>query len=154
MSKGKSVKTNKLTVYLIKEEYSRLEEIVNSSQTPMSVGDGCILYLSATFPNKPSWIDNFFGSSLSETKILTSSARGVLIVPISKFGRTFAITFGVAGRHFLNDGVIEDRFGLKVVLNSIAPTSFRSIQKTTLGPISKNSQEQISKEVYSSDFGI
>jgi uncharacterized protein (TIGR04141 family) len=57
-------------------------------------------------------------------------------VPVTVKNRTmhFVIAFGV-GRHLLKDGVIEERFGLKVVLNSVGRDSFRSIDKTTLGSV-------------------
>ena len=66
---------------------------------------------------------------------------------------TFAIAFG-QGRHLLQEGVVEERFGLRVVLNSIGPDSFRSIDKTTLGAVPKHSREQMSREVSPADFGI
>jgi uncharacterized protein (TIGR04141 family) len=51
-------------------------------------------------------------------------------------------------------GVIEERFGLKVVLNLVSPDSFRNITKTTLGSVPKHSQEQMTRDVTASEFGI
>lgn len=87
--------------------------------------------------------------------IITSSANGVLLVPVADGNatRTFAVIFG-HGRHLLRDGVLEERFGLKVVLNSVDPDSLRSIDKTALGSVPKQSREQISREGGVASFGI
>ena len=93
-------KTNKLNIYLIREE--------------------------------PSWLKDFFLGELSDFKLFTAGAKGLLLVSIPYKGklRIFAVVFG-HGRHLLNDGVTEERFGLKVVLNSVDPKNLRSIDKTT-----------------------
>ena len=54
------------------------------------------------------------------------------------------------GRHLLNEGVIEERFGLKVVLNSVDHKSLRSIDKTSLGSVPKQTLEQVSREKHPS----
>lgn len=84
-----------------------------------------------------------------------SSPQAALAVAVDHGGseRLFAIAIGL-GRHLLKDGVVEERFGLKVVLNSVGPASFRSIDKTALGSVPKHSREQMSREVTPSDFGI
>lgn len=81
--------------------------------------------------------------------------QGCVLVPIADRNRTvnFVLSFGT-GRHLLKEGVVEDRFGLKVVLNSVGPESFRSIDKTTLGSVPKHSREQMSRDVAPADFGI
>jgi uncharacterized protein (TIGR04141 family) len=156
MPQQNQIKTNKLTIYMIKREFSLLEDIVDSAEPPLQIqGVGAFIF-EESHPHQPGWVNDFFGTSLNDiTRILTSSARGVLIVPIQKNGATlnFAVSFGV-GRFLLKEGVVEDRFGLKVVLNSVDAQSFRSIDKTTLGSVPKHSHEQMSKEVASSDFGI
>jgi uncharacterized protein (TIGR04141 family) len=90
-----------------------------------------------------------------DKRLLTSSAKGILIVPIKKGSEVvnFAVSFGF-GRHLLKEGIIEERFGLKTLLNSLDSSSFRSINKTALGSVPKHSQEQMSRDVPASDFGI
>jgi len=50
--------------------------------------------------------------------------------------------------------VTEDRFGLKVVLNAVDPESLRSIDKTALGSVPKQSREQMSRASTADTFGI
>ncbi len=149
-------KTNKLTVYLIKPEFSALEDIVDPTTRIQDIdGVGTFLFENS-HTNIPNWVKGFFGSTLSEDlQIFTASARGMLIVPISLNNTiiTFAVSFGV-GRFLLKEGVAEERFGLKVVLNSTGEDGFRSIDKTTLGSVPKHSREQMSRDVAPSDFGI
>jgi len=149
-------KTNKLSIYLIKAAFQRLEDIVDSDRPTQEIpGVGDFIF-GESHPHPPRWVNDFFGSTLSPTlNIFTSSAKGVLIAPIQDGSETirFAIAFGV-GRHLLKDGVVEERFGLKVVLNSVQPASFRSIDKTTLGSVPKHSHEQMSRDVAPTEFGI
>lgn len=110
----------------------------------------------ASHPQPPSWIISFFGDAMgADLGLLNSSAKGVLLVPIASRNRTinFVVSFGF-GRHLLKEGVVEERFGLKVVLNSVGPEIFRSIDKTTLGSIPKHTREQMSRDVAPAEFGI
>lgn len=149
-------KTSKLTIYMIKPEFAELDDIVSSDQDPIVIpGIGTFVFKNS-HSHKPDWVTTFFGASLrNDIRLFSSTARGVLIVPMVRSGVTthFAVSFG-AGRFLLKDGVVEERFGLKVVLNSVDPLSFRSIEKTTLGSVPKQIHEQMSKAVAPSAFGI
>jgi len=150
------IKTNKYTVYMIKPEIQSVEDIVATHGEPLEIeGVGSFVF-DESFPRPPEWVKNFFGNALGEDiRILTSSAKGVLVVPVKKKRKTvyFVVSFGF-GRHLLKDGVVEERFGLKVVLNSLDQSNFRSIDKTVLGSIPKHSREQMSRDVNAFDFGI
>jgi uncharacterized protein (TIGR04141 family) len=141
---------------MIKPKYQRLEDIIDSANGPRDV-EGVGQFVSeASHPRPPAWITNFFGDALGDDLgIITSSAKGVFLVPITDRNRTvnFVLSFGV-GRHLLKEGVVEERFGLKVVLNSVDRESFRSIDKTTLGSVPKHSREQMGRDVAPADFGI
>jgi uncharacterized protein (TIGR04141 family) len=91
----------------------------------------------------------------NDLALITSSAKGVFLVPISEGTGTinFIISFGM-GRYLLREGVVEERFGLKVVLNSADRESFHSIDKTTLGSVPKHSREQMSRTVAPTEFRI
>lgn len=150
------VKANKVSVYMIKPSIERLEDVVDSAQQPLHIDEVGDFFFDESRPNPPDWMRKFFGSTLDgEMRILTSSAKGVLIVPIQDGDRTvrFAVTFGV-GRFLLKESVTEERFGLRVVLNSADPESIRSIDKTTLGSVPKHSHEQMSRDVNAREFGI
>jgi uncharacterized protein (TIGR04141 family) len=151
-----AVKANKLSIYLIKPSVTRLQDMIESQQTPVHIDGVGDFYYDESHPKTPDWIRKFFGSNLnSEIQIMTSSAKGVLIAPVQHGGKThhFAVVFGV-GRFLLKESVIEERFGLRVVLNSADPESIRSIDKTTLGSVPKHSREQMSRDTNAKEFGI
>jgi uncharacterized protein (TIGR04141 family) len=156
MPRKKEIRTNKLTIYMIKPRYQRLEDIIDSANEPRQVDEVGQFVFEASHPRPPAWITSFFEDALGEDLgIITSSAKGVFLVPITDRNKTinFVLSFGV-GRHLLKEGVVEERFGLKVVLNSVGRESFRSIDKTTLGSVPKHSREQMSRDVAPADFGI
>ena len=151
-----SPKTNKLVVYLVKPQYADPTKIIESTQDGIDIAGVGTFYFEDSGVGTPSWVKDFFGGTLtSGLKLFTASARGVLLVPITHKGKTvhFAVAFGL-GRHLLLQGVIEDRFGLRVVLNSVNPASLRSIDKTTLGSVPKHTREQIGRDSIAGDFGI
>src|SRR5690606_10884825 len=128
------------SVYMIKPEFQKLEDITESKEAPLEIDNVGYFVFDESNPRPPEWVKNFFGSTLDgDKRILTSSAKGILIVPIKKNDAVtfFAVSFGF-GRHLLKDGVIEERFGLKTVLNSLDASSFRSIDKTALGSVPKH----------------
>ena len=156
MPRTTGISTNRLTIYMIKPKFRLLEDIIESGTKPLQIGDVGQFIFEVSHPEPPSWITNFFGNSLGQgLGILNSSAKAIFLVPIREKNRTvhFAISFG-QGRHLLKEGVVEERFGLRVVLNSVGPESFRSIDKTTLGAVPKHSREQMSRDVAPADFGI
>ena len=149
-------KSNKLTIYLIKPRYATPDEILDSAGEGVAIPNVGTFYFEDSIVYPPSWVTDFFGSTLhGDINLLSASARGVFLVSIERGGRTvhFVISFGL-GRHLLKSGVIEDRFGLKVVLNSVDPKSLRSIDKTTLGSVPKHTREQIGRDSIAGDFGI
>ena len=149
-------RTNKLSIYMIKPEYRRFDEVVDTLQAGQVIEGIGTFYSEDSFPHPPSWIRDFFDSTLGDNlHITTSSARGMLLSTGTYNGEEviFAVSFGF-GRFLLRDGVFEERFGLKVVLNSVDSNSLRSIDKTTLGSIPKHSREQISRDGIAADFGI
>jgi len=153
---GGKINTNKLSVYMIKPEFQRLEDIIDSTEEPTEIPGVGHFVFEESHPHQPDWVKGFFGSALDDdVRIFASSAKGLFLVPVTEDGKTvfFALSFGV-GRHLLKDGVVEERFGLKVVLNSVDLASFRSIDKTTLGSVPKHSREQMGRDVAPTDFGI
>jgi uncharacterized protein (TIGR04141 family) len=151
-----SPNTNKLVVYLVKPQYTDPAQIIDAPKEGIEIDGVGTFYFKDSGVGTPSWVTDFFGGKLaSGLKLFTASARGVLLVPVDHEEKIvyFAVAFGL-GRHLLRPGVIEDRFGLKVVLNSVNPQSLRSIDKTTLGSIPKHTREQIGRDSIAGDFGI
>ena len=132
-----SAKTNKLNIFLIKEEFETENEIVSDEAQLLEIEGVGTFYVQESSVNPPSWLSDFFGKgTISKFKILTASAKALLLVPVQvdKATRIFALTFG-HGRSLLKEGVFEERFGLKVVLNSVDRTSLRSMDRTALGAV-------------------
>ena len=138
-------KAVKLTIFLVKEGLLE-KELLKESYKILEVEPNGKFYTEMTQVRPPSWISDFFQEKLDLSFLKVASSKGVYIVPVNISGQVvqFAICFGT-GRHMLKDDVYEERFGLKVTLNSIDPESLRSIEKSTIGAISKQTKEQLSK---------
>lgn len=116
------------------------------------------LYTDKSKEHSPAWITNFFqkeSHKLNNAFLFSANAKAVLHLEINTEGKPhhILIFFG-NGRHLLKNDFLEERFGLKVILNIIDPESLRSLDKTALGSASKRSREQISKEGPLHNFGI
>lgn len=149
-------KSNKLTVGLVKRELADFDQIVKPGTDSIALDGIGTFYKESSHSRPPNWISDFFGAKLGAgLGIFTASAKGLLLARASYDGdeRVFAVIFGL-GRHLLNEGALEERFGLRVVLNSVDPDSLRSIDKTALGSIPKQTREQISREGGAANFGI
>lgn len=149
-------KTNKLTVGLVKASLHDFNDIVRPIAEPIEIEGVGTFYMERSRPRPPKWITDFFGAALGNNlQLINSSAKGALLirVPDNENARVFVVLFG-HGRHLLQDGVLEENFGLKVVLNSVDPNSLRSIDKIALGSVPKHSREQISREGGAANFGI
>lgn len=153
------IPTNKLSIYLIKQEYSSLEDIFKdhenlTSENIENVGN---FYFGDSYISEPSWIKKFFGNSFNNTsendklKIFTASSKAVFLATVEE--RIFAITFGY-GHTLLKPGVWEERFGLKVALNILDSENLRSIDKKNMSVVPKLSKEQMTKDGTFADFGI
>jgi uncharacterized protein (TIGR04141 family) len=147
---------NKLNIYLVKPEISDINKIIKPGIERIELEQGAIFAKESSYVRPPDWISKFFGVRLGgELNILTSSAKAVLLIPVQRNGilHSFAVPFG-AGRFLLQDGVLEERFGLRVVLNSVDSQNIRGIDKTSLSSVPKHSNEQMSADGVASDFGI
>lgn len=149
--------TNKLSIYLIKDEFSNDDKaILKNSPQDLTTVDGLgKAYYSPSQTVTPKWVKSFFCNQIEDKEIFTSNARAVLIarVGIGEITKTFAITMG-QGKHMLANDVIEDDFGLKIVLNTIAPDSLRRINKINIGGNQKTSNEQLPLASDIDDFGF
>lgn len=149
-------KKNRLSIFLIKADYTEFDQIAEPGVNFFEIDGVGTFYCEDSMPTTPGWIKDFFGTTLDgKFRLITSSAKGLLLFKTlyNEQQHILAIAFG-HGRNLLNDDVVEDRFGLKVVLNSVNRSSLRSIDKTTLGSNPKQSREQISRAAEASMFGI
>lgn len=154
--------SNKLSVYLIKEEYANDSDILKNIDNLESeqINDFEKLYYGESQIFPPAWLKKFFADSFenrvsieddNKLKIYSASAKALLMVRTSR--RVFAITFGY-GRSYLKPGVWEERFGLKVLANIIDPDNIWSIDKKNMSITPKLVTEQMSKRGSVADFGI
>lgn len=149
---------NKLSIYLIKDKFSQIDQaILKKGAEPLTDLQGVgKVYYSPSRKTVPSWVNSFFRGNLGSATIFTSNARVVLVcrIAVSKDTiKTFAITMGY-GKNLLAQDVIEEDFGLKVVLNTIEPSSLRRINKLNIGGNHKSSNEQLPLKSEIDDFGF
>ena len=152
------IPTNKLSVYLIKKDYSDHKDIIKNIDALKNKDLSRIgtFYYGDSFTFTPSWIEKFFGTALSDdVNIFSASAKGLLLVEIENGTekRIFALAFGY-GWQFLKPGVFEERFGLKTALSIIDPDNLRKIDKKNMVTVPKDTSEQLSKAGIAADFGI
>jgi len=152
------LKTNKLSIYLIKEEYFTPEDIFRNSKSlnSKSYKDEGTFYYGESHTNKPSWLNNFFIPSFAENiELFNASSSGVYLykIKISNKNYIFALAFGY-GWQFLKPGVYDERFGLITALNIIDVEKLRKIDKKSMISAPKDTSEQLSKEGSIAEFGI
>lgn len=152
--------TNHLSIYLIKSEFSEWEDVLKDADDPalrkQEVNDKSIFYYEESRSSKPKWLANFFNEALPiESGIYSAFSKALLIIKVEVAGeeRIFCIAFGL-GRHLIKPWALEERFGLKVTLNTVDPDNLRRIDKTNITSVPKQASEQISRLSAASDFGI
>jgi len=142
-----------ITIYLIKDRYDTVDSIIDGEKSPdkhelPGVGD---LYVKKGWRNPPKWAQFFEDYVPIDELGYVESTAAVFLIESRE--RLFAVTFG-QGRYLLNPGCWEERFGLRVGLNSIGDSNIRSIDKVTFDAISRHSKEQASREVPAREFGL
>lgn len=114
-------------------------------------------YYKISHSTKPEWVEQFFNGKLRcREKFKVATAAGVLLVTRHYEGdgdRTFAITFG-SGRYLLCDNVTEERFGLKIALNSIEYKSLRSMDYNKMEGVPSLVRNQVSRPTGIENFDI
>lgn len=157
MPDSKAIPVRELAIYLLKADKRPVEEFVpkRAQLKRFEIGEGTgkvgVLFVRPSKANPPRWAA-LFDEYLEPSDLgKTSSAAAVFLVQTKS--RAFAITFG-QGRHLLDDDSWEERFGLRVALNSIAPDRLRSLDKVTFDTISAHSRIQSSREASAGEFGL
>ena len=154
MSKDKVI-TNKISIYLIKEgikeneilkDFSRLQKLCKNETS--------ITYYLPTIINHPKWLISYFNKDNIDD-ISVSNSKVISIHKINIDGKDiyFAIPFG-NGKYLLNDDVIEEQFGIKVLLNSISKNEFRQLITSNYGGNHRTKNEQMPKKTDITEFGF
>jgi uncharacterized protein (TIGR04141 family) len=145
------------TIYLIKKSIIEVEKIIVldkiTDQDEIKINGELLghLYIKKPYSNPPRWsriFDSYFDTS--RFGYVSSSSALLLIYENERY---FAVTFG-QGRYLMQPDCWEERFGLKVALNSIAEDSIKSLDKKTFDDISKITREQASRKVSAQEFGL
>ena len=170
---------NKLSIYLIKQDFSVGEIIPPASddgnrivELQVKGHESYKLFARSSEPHEPGWIDTFFNSTVESESLKVANIGAALVVPvivgndslgakedetISSGGggnqRYFVLTFGY-GRTLINRSAIEERFGLKCVLNSVKNDTLRAIHFADVSGSAKRSSEQLSRMGDIDDFAI
>jgi uncharacterized protein (TIGR04141 family) len=152
------MRTEKLSIYLIKKGIDRLNIIKNIDATQrikitITGTHSAELFIKPSTTKPPAWL-SFFQDAISskDINLKTASTSAVLILETIK-KQKYAITFGY-GHSMLEPGCFEERFGLKTTLNSIDSNSIKSIDKKTFSTLYKHTRDQASREGNIMDFGI
>ena len=151
-------KKNKLSIYLIKDEYAdKDEKILKGSRSVLAeLEDIGTVYYAPSVVTVPKWLDDFYCGKITNERIYTSNARVALIARVTvekDVVKTFAITMGY-GKNLLENDAVENDFGIKVVLNSISNKNLRKINKTNIGGNHKTSSEQLPLASEINEFGF
>ena len=145
---------NKLSIYLIKEGLMTKEDIFerpDEVQIFSTLSDNSPIYFAPSYVHEPSWMQSFF--LCRDDRLKQANSRVVLLKQLHIDGeeRLFALTFGYA-RFLFKANVLEEQFGLKIVLNSINQNQIRKISKASVGTNQKQSNEQLPKNSNIAEF--
>lgn len=154
---NKMANKNKLSIYLIKSEIIDIEDIFDKPekiQEFQKYPDGSVAYFVPSYVHEPSWLSSFFHQT-GHNDLLQANSRVVLLKKLNIDGeiRLFALTFGYA-RFLFKDDVLEEQFGLRIILNSIQQNQIRRLSKSSVGSNHKQSDEQLPKSSDISEFGF
>ena len=147
----------KVVVKLIKCNIPADKIIKNDRKIRAEVIDNVgTFYYKISKTVKPEWVEDFFCGRLNcADKLRVASAAGMLLVTriYDNTERIFAITFG-SGRYILQDNVTEERFGLKIAVNSIQHDSLRSIDFNKMDGVPSIVRNQVSRLTKIENFNI
>lgn len=148
-----------LTIFLIKEGM-RDRDVMDGEVLPDLLSIPVIveskeigmLHVKHTPAHPPDWAKFFSGSvDLKAKELRNSSVSAIFLTRAGN--RLFALSFG-HGRHLLNPGCYEERFGLRVTLNSVDPDLLRAVDVTTLEANPFHGKRQAARAAPLGEFGL
>ncbi len=153
------LKSMSLSLRLMREGRSVEESLREEHGLTEVEAEGGRLFIGQAPAVPPSWV-TFIGQFATGTRpaLVNQSCAAVLFVPLTYKGplavqRMMAISFGT-GHHALNPDAFERGFGLRVVLNSVARSSLRSMDIATLDATTFLKRVQASRDADLQGFGI
>jgi len=142
--------------FLLKEDVSTPEDALRFDQELeiLSITGGATLAVKPRQSNPPWWVEFLRpyvenGGPLQD--LFNSSTSAVVL--LQSGGRIFALTFG-HGRNLLDPVSFERDFGLKVVLNTVAPDQLKSIDARTFEDLTVHTRRDVSQASPIEAFGL
>ncbi|MBU1924894.1 MAG: TIGR04141 family sporadically distributed protein, partial [Candidatus Omnitrophica bacterium] len=111
------MKSQKLSIYLIKDNITDHSDVVKNVNTKEILDNG-VLYYKKSFSKKPAWTDNFFNKNIEDLKNSTASGLYITKTKYNSKDIYFGLSFG-HGWQMFKDGVIVEQFGVKTALSII-----------------------------------
>jgi uncharacterized protein (TIGR04141 family) len=153
------IRKERLNIFLVKDGVVReaavrtdvaaeLEHTALSESLPY-VGD---LYVKRSQGHEPSWLPFVQQGVDVHLTGLTVRSASALIVLIAG-DRIFAVSFGTS-RHWIDDNVIERRFGMLVTLNCVDPNKLHSVDREEFDTITRTTRSQTSASAAIENFGL
>jgi uncharacterized protein (TIGR04141 family) len=147
----------KLTVFLLKDGVTPETalcgaERVSAHRVPAISAARDVLFVAASAPHAPSWAAYLVPHASGDLgQLQTASASAALL--LESGDRLFAVTFG-QGRHLLDPETYEQDFGLKVVLNTVAPDQLKSVDAKTIDETTLHTRRDVSRDSSLAAFGL
>ncbi|MEN6510739.1 MAG: TIGR04141 family sporadically distributed protein [Chloroherpetonaceae bacterium] len=145
------MKSQKLSIYLIKDNITNHSDIVKDVNTK-EIFDNGVLYYKESSSKEPLWTDNFFNKSIEHLMNSTSSGLYITKTEYNDKDIYFGLSFGYGWQMF-KDGVIVEQFGIKTAL-SIIKSDIKKIEKKNFKNGLKDVSEQLGKIGTVADFGF
>jgi uncharacterized protein (TIGR04141 family) len=147
----------KLTISLLKARLSRSEALrdpdaLDGHRVRGIEGEENSLFTASADPHPPRW-SRYLEPSVPDGLAGLQSASASAALLIEAAGRLFAVTFG-QGRHLLDPEAFEQDFGLRVVLNTVAPDQLKSVDARTIEETTLHTRRDVSRDSSFSAFGL
>jgi uncharacterized protein (TIGR04141 family) len=137
---------------LTREDALRDPDAVTAHRVPVIYPDAPSLFVATNPPHPPGWrryLVDHVPDPLED--LVAASCSAVLLIDAGD--RLFAVTFG-QGRHLLDPEAFEHDFGLKVVLNRVAPDQLKSVDAKTIDETTVHTRRDLSRDSSFSAFGL
>lgn len=150
-------KLQKITLSLLKEGLTRNNalrnpESLSSYRVPAIDPAQDSLFVQSKPPTPPRWI-SYLQPHVSGALVGLNTASASAVFLFETEDRLFALTFG-RGRDLLEPESFEPDFGLKVVLNTVAPNQIKSVDAKTIDESTLHTRSDLSTSSTLAAFGL
>jgi uncharacterized protein (TIGR04141 family) len=159
MSGTEATKSMTLSVRLLRQHRAVENALRDDHELNEVAAEVGRLFVGQAPSTPPTWAP-FIGqfARVAVPRLTNQSCGAVLFLEIESFGpkptvRIMALTFGT-GHHALDLDAFERRFGLRVVLNSVARSNLRSLDIATLDAMTFLRRVQASRDADLQGFGM